>query len=181
MGEYINVESIGSATMQYTHEITKNYADIERNIMRRINSSNQRNFRIMLLSTLVVVTWVGAVFGGKIRKMLSDQTAGLAKETLENESLKVQTQELAMAVVNTVLNDKEVTAHAASFLREASVVPETQQALLQLTMYVLQHPESLKQLTVLTKKLIAVLAEDKVGDLRACGWVPLSFLRDVTD
>ena len=93
--------------------------------------------------------------------MLSDQTADLAKETLENESLKVQTQELAMAVVNTVLNDKEVTAHAASFLREASVVPETQQALLQLTLYVLQHPDSLKHFTALTKKLISVLAEDK--------------------
>jgi hypothetical protein len=155
--------------MQYTHEINKAYADIERNIMKRINSSNQRSFRIILVSTIVAVTWIAVVFGGKIRKMLSEQTADLAKETLENESLKIQTQELAMAVVNTILNDKEVTAHAASFLREASVVKETQQALLQLTLYVLQHPDSLAQLTALSKKLIGMLAEDKETTAQVAG------------
>jgi hypothetical protein len=154
--------AIGSATMHYTHEINRVYSELEKNLMQRINESNQRRFRIILLSTVLFITWIGAVFGTRIRKMLSDQTAGLAKETLENESLKVQTQELAMAVVNTVLNDKEVTAHAASFLREASVVPETQQALLQLTLHVLQHPDTLEEATTLAKKLITVLAKDKV-------------------
>lgn len=163
------VESIGSAVnatkqqaVNYTHEINRAYAEIEHDMMRRINEVNQRRFRLVLLSTVLFVVWVVSAFGETIRKMLSDQTAGLAKETLENESLKVQTQELAMAVVQTVLNDKDVTAHAASFLREASVVPETQEALLALTLHVLQHPDSLKEFSILVKKLIEVVANDKV-------------------
>ena len=163
------VESIGSAVnatkqqaVNYTHEINKAYAEVEHNMMLRINENNQRRFRLVSLTSILFIVWVVAVFGEKIRKMLSDSTAGLAKETLENESLKVQTQELAMAVVQTVLNDKEVTAHAASFLREASVVPETQLALLALTLHVLQHPDSLREFSILVKKLIAVVATDKV-------------------
>ena len=163
------VESIGSAVnatkqqaVNYTHEINKAYAEVEHNMMLRINENNQRRFRLVSLTSILFIVWVVAVFGEKIRKMLSDSTAGLAKETLENESLKVQTQELAMAVVQTVLNDKEVTAHAASFLREASVVPETQLALLALTLHVLQHPDSLREFSILVKKLIAVVDTDKV-------------------
>lgn len=38
----------------------------------------------------------------------------------ENESLKIQTQELATAVVHTVLNDKDITAQAITFLRDAT-------------------------------------------------------------
>ncbi len=106
--------------------------------------------------------WIVAVFGDRIRKSLTDQTAGLAKETLENESLKIQTQELAMAVVQTILNDKEITAHAAAFLKEASVAPETQQALLELTVHILQHEDSLVQLTALAKNLIGNLSGDQV-------------------
>mmetsp|Transcript_4810 Transcript_4810/g.4968 ORF Transcript_4810/g.4968 Transcript_4810/m.4968 type:complete len:448 (-) Transcript_4810:11-1354(-) len=162
------VESIGEAVnatkqqaVNYSGELNKAYSEMEHNIMKGINETNQRRFRLLLLSSTLFILWVGIVFGSKIRRMLSDQTAGLAKETLENESLKLQTQELAMAVVQTVLNDKEVTAHAASFLREASVVPETQQALLELTLHILQHPDSLRELSTLVKKLIELLANDK--------------------
>lgn len=136
--------------------------------MTSLKESNQRRFRIMLLSALVAIIWVSAVFGARIRKSVTEQTADLAKETLENESLKVQTQELAMAVVQTVLNDKEITAHAAAFLKEASVAPETQAALLQLTVHILQHEETLAQLTALGKKLIADLADDKVAAIELC-------------
>jgi hypothetical protein len=112
------VQSIGVATKQYTHEFNRAYSELEKNMMKRINESNQRRFRLGLASTVALLIWVSVVFGTRLRKILTDQTAGLAKETLENESLKVQTQELAMAVVQTVLNDKEVTAHAAAFLKE---------------------------------------------------------------
>ena len=62
----ISVESIGSATLQYTHELNKAYADIERNLMKRVHTSNLRNFRIALLGTIVGITWIGAVFGGQV-------------------------------------------------------------------------------------------------------------------
>jgi len=66
-----------------------------------------------------------------------------------------------MAVVQTILNDKEITAHAAAFLKEASTAPETQQALLKLTLHILQHHDTLKELTVLCKSLIKNLTNDK--------------------
>ena len=132
--------TIGNATKQYTYEFNKAYNDIEKTIMIRINESNTRRFRLYLIMTVLGTIWIISVFGTQIKKAVAKETAGLAKETLENESLKIQTQELAMAVVQTILNDKDVTAHAAIFLREASIAPETQQALLQLTLHVLQHP-----------------------------------------
>ena len=66
-----------------------------------------------------------------------------------------------MAVVQTILNDKEITAHAAAFLKEASIAPETQQALLELTLHILQHKDTLKELTILSKRLISNLTHDK--------------------
>lgn len=129
--------------------------------MERVNESNQRRFRIMFLGTILFGVWVIAVFGEKIRKTLAHETAGLARETLENESLKVQTQELAMAVVQTILNDKDITAHAATFLKDAASAPETQLALLQLTLHVLQHPDSLKEVTILMKNMIDNLVKDE--------------------
>ena len=45
--------------------------------------------------------------------------AEVAKETLKQESLQIQTEELAKAVVKTVLNDDEVFRRAISFLRQA--------------------------------------------------------------
>ena len=155
-------EALAHATKHYTQEINRAYSDMEKMLMARISESNQRRFRVVLLSVTLVVFWIIAVFGRHIRKMLSDQTAGLAKETLENESLKIQTQELATAVVQTILNDKEVTAHAATFLREASSDPETQEALLKLTLHVLQHQKSLDELLILIRKLLAHLATDQV-------------------
>jgi hypothetical protein len=122
-GAYKTIETAA----HYAEEMEKSYKSIEHSVMKRIHESNTRRFRIGLMSTILLIVWVIAMFGDRIRKKLTRETASLAKETLENESLKIQTQELAMAVVQTVLNDKDVTANAASFLREASSAPETQQ------------------------------------------------------
>lgn len=149
------------AASKYSQQYASAYVQIEQNLMQRMHESSRRRFRVTLISTIVFIVWVVAVFGKMIRKALSDQTAGLAKETLSNDALKVQTEELAMAVVQTVLNDTQVTAHAATFLREAAMVPETQQALLKLTLHVLQHKDSQNELSNLIKKLIAQLSGDK--------------------
>ena len=51
-----------------------------------------------------------------------------------------QTQELATAVVQTILTDKEIAYQTVAFLRDATTVPEVQEALLKLTIHILQHP-----------------------------------------
>jgi len=136
------------------------YHEFERKLMAQIKESNQRRFRVVLVSLIVLVTWVIALFGDQLRKVLTDKTAGFAKETLENESLKIQTQELAMAVVQTVLNDQETTNHAAAFLKEAATAAATQQALVDLAVHIVQHPDTLHHLTILAKKLLEDVASD---------------------
>mmetsp|Transcript_8771 Transcript_8771/g.14587 ORF Transcript_8771/g.14587 Transcript_8771/m.14587 type:complete len:415 (-) Transcript_8771:175-1419(-) len=147
-----------ASTIQFYEQ---KYEELEQNVMQRLHESNQRRFRIILLSSILFIAWITAVFGTRIRKAFTEQTAGLAMETLENESLKVQTQELATAVVNTILEDKEITSQAATFLKEASTAPETQQALLKLTLYVLQHKDTLEEVTKLAQKLIKNLSQDE--------------------
>lgn len=144
----------------YTADLNKAYAEIERKMMERIRENSQARFRGFLVGGTLLILWITALFGGRIRKMLSDQTADIARETLENESIKVQTNELATAVVQTILNDKEITANAAKFLREASTAPETQQALLALTLHVLKHTDTLKEVNSLVKNLVAMLTKD---------------------
>jgi hypothetical protein len=90
-----NVTTIGS-TIHYAEQ---KYEDFEANLMKSINESNQRRFRFLLIGTLLTIIWISTVFGARIRKMLTEETAGLAKETLENESLKIQTQVMMMMMM----------------------------------------------------------------------------------
>lgn len=157
------IEGSKSSTTFYSQEFNKFYGEMERNMMKRINESNQRRFRIVLISSVLFIVWIVAIFGKKIRQSFTKEAAGLARETLENESLKIQTQELAMAVVQTILDDKEVTTAAGLFLQEAAAVPETQQALVNLTTHVLKHPETLKEVNILCNKLMEILANEPVS------------------
>lgn len=131
--------------------------------MASVHYKHQQRFRAMFIGTIMLIAWISIVFGTRLRKYFTEQTAGLAKETLENKELKIQTQELATAVVQTILENKEIASHAAAFLKEASTVPETQQALLKLTLHILQHKETLEELTKLSQRLIKDLANDKVS------------------
>ncbi len=144
----------------YTVAMNNSIKDIEQSLMKRIHESNQRRFRLLFFGSLGAIIWFFVAFGETIGQKLKSMTTGLALETLEDKAIKVQTEELARAVVQTVLNDKDVTAQAASFLREASHAPETQEALLKLTLHVLKHPDSLKELSLLTKNVLAALSSD---------------------
>jgi hypothetical protein len=155
------VEKIGSTL----HLAEQKYVDMEKNIMSRVNEKSTKRFRLYFVGTLAVIIVIPFAFRSHIKQAVTEQTAGIAKETLENESIKIQTQELAMAVVQTVLNDKEITAHAATFLKEASTTPQTQKALLDLTLHVLQHPQTLEETIRLSQKLINRLSADKVRTL----------------
>lgn len=147
-----------SATMHFAEQ---SYEEFEKRLMETVHESNRRRFRLILISTLLILFWIFSVFGERLKRSLSKQTADFAKETLENESLKIQTQELATAVVQTILNDEEISNHAANFLKIASSAPDTQQALLDLTLHILQHQSTLEELQVLAKKLLNDLCNDE--------------------
>lgn len=72
---------IGS-TLDYANQ---GYHDLEQMLMHRINESNTRRFRVVFLSSILFIIWIIAVFGDKLKKMLKDETADFAKETLTNE------------------------------------------------------------------------------------------------
>jgi hypothetical protein len=141
---------------------SQNYEQIERNLMNSIRESNQRRFRIILSSIIIGTIWIIGVFGENLRKSFTDHTAGLAKEALENESLKIQTQELATAVVQTILENSEITSRSAVFLKNAATTNETQQVLLKLAIHVLQHPDTQLETIELLKKVINQIIADKV-------------------
>lgn len=143
-----------------TSVLNKRYLNIEETLLARITAKNRRYVRFVLVSILATIFLIIVVFGTKIRQKVTTSTASIAKETLENESLKDQTQQLAMAVVQTILTDKEVTVQAANFLKEASTTPETQEALLALTLHCLRHPDSLDSLTTLVQELLVRLSAD---------------------
>ena len=79
------------------------------------------------MTSIVAITTIGIIYGEDIRRYSAELVGTLATETMEQESLKVQTKELASAVVQTILNDSEITSKAASFLKTAADTPETQQ------------------------------------------------------
>jgi hypothetical protein len=134
----------------------------EESLMRRIHQSNKERFRFLFLATVVFGLWFFNAFGEDIATKIGILTKGFLHETLEDKSIKNQAQELAIAVVQTVLNDKEVAKQAANFLREASQSKETQDALLQLTLHILQHPDSQTELTALAKRTVNVMVTDEV-------------------
>lgn len=154
--------STSSVAKYYGDLVNRQYAHFEEALLQRVSEANKRNIRVALLGTLAAIVLTVLLFGARIRRNLSAQTADIAKETLEDEGLKIQTQELAMAVVNTVLNDKDITEQASLFLREASTAPETQLALLSLALHVLQHPDCMLELQTLVQKVLARMVDDPV-------------------
>ncbi|CAM9895236.1 unnamed protein product [Laminaria digitata] len=132
---------------------------MERTLMCKGHAQDKTRFRALGLSGVLLLVWVLSMFGSEIRRYFASQTAEVARETLKVEALQVQTQELATALVQTLLNDQEVVSAGALFLREASTNPETQAAVMSLALYVLQHPETLAETHVLAKKLVQAVLD----------------------
>ncbi len=137
---------------------------MEKKLRDRLQHQDPAQFGAVGLSLLLVIFWVAAVFRKPIKDIVAKETAGLAKETLDNETLQSQTKELATAVVQTILTNQEITAQAALFLRIAASTPETQAAMVKVGLHVLQHPDTLVHATVLVKQLLETLVNDKVSE-----------------
>ncbi|CAM9637026.1 unnamed protein product [Ascophyllum nodosum] len=151
---------LGSTAGSLPHQVSEFYADMERNLMSRMRAQDKGRFRALSLSSLLLFVWVLSMFGTEIRRYFASQTAEVARETLKVQALQIQTQELATALVQALLNDQEVVGAGALFLREASTNPETQAALISLALFILQHPETLDETIVLAKKLVQAILDD---------------------
>lgn len=154
-------QSVADKAAEGAQSMGAAYEDLELRVMARVGNQNRDRFRLLLASSIVFVVWVIAVFGTRIRKSLGSQAIEVAQEMAENEQLKVQTGELAMAVVQTILNDKEINSNAASFLQKAAGEKETQEALMLMLQHVLKHPDTEKELMALVGKIIESISKDK--------------------
>ncbi len=68
-----------NSTAQRIGQTLHFYEDLERTLMKSINESNRRRFRVYFFGSLVVLVCVSVLFGERIRKAFTDKTAGLAK------------------------------------------------------------------------------------------------------
>lgn len=152
-------EAAGGVGGGLPHQVSELYAEMERTLMSKMHAQDKNQFRAIGLSGVLLLVWVLSMFGSEIRRYFASQTAEVARETLKVEALQVQTQELATALVQTLLNDQEVVRAGALFLREASTNPETQAAVMSLALYVLQHPDTLVETQVLAKKLVKAVLD----------------------
>jgi hypothetical protein len=152
-----------------------NFPEINQNIKNRvqqtINSFDSRKVadtlltRINLTVTVAVlaVLWLVSFFREELRRFFINEAVIIGIETLSNEKLIHQTQKLAQSVVQAVLSDKELMAHVTSFFSDITAIPETRQTLMELALYVLQHPQSVDELTALSKRVIENLSKDEVS------------------
>ncbi|OQR85230.1 hypothetical protein THRCLA_10731 [Thraustotheca clavata] len=99
-------------------------------------------------------------FAPELKNSMSKTTAEVASETLQNENLQIQTQELASQIVQTVLNDPKVLNQALQFIKNLSESEITQTALVNLTSNVLNNPQTMAQVTKLSKQLLLNLLQD---------------------
>ncbi|KDO28999.1 hypothetical protein SPRG_20104 [Saprolegnia parasitica CBS 223.65] len=99
-------------------------------------------------------------FAPELKNSMSKTTAEVASETLQNEMLQIQTQELASQIVQTVLNDPKVLHQASQFIKNLSETETTQKALVVLTSNVLNNPQTMAQVTKLSKQLLLNLMQD---------------------
>ncbi|KAF0699753.1 Aste57867_9680 [Aphanomyces stellatus] len=119
-----------------------------------------KNWNMWGLGIIGVGVFGMIAFGPEMRSKMTKTTAEVATETLQNESLQIQTQELASQIVQTVLNDPKVLDQACHFLKKLFAMEMTHVALVQLTSGVLNDPQTLAHVTKLAKQLLFNLFQD---------------------
>ena len=153
-------EQFKNSTKEY-EKIAYEIEKIEKKVMEAVHTKDRKRFRITFISVSLLLIWIISTFGKDIRQLFSKQTAQVAKETLADESLQIQTQQLSAAVVQYILNDPEILALTQSFLRQASSDPETQTALLNLVRNVLLHEETVDATVELGHALVKRVLQSK--------------------
>lgn len=137
--------------------------NVKRGVSEAIDELLKVQNRARLLAALGVIGTLGTsyiIFSEQIRSFFGRETAEVAREVLKNEGLQDQTLELANAAVRTVLNDPEVRSRFMAFLRDTASSPDTQNALVSLSLNILQHPDVLKDAVGLGKEVWLQLVSD---------------------
>ncbi|GMH92434.1 hypothetical protein TrST_g1891 [Triparma strigata] len=115
-----------------------------------ITSERRRNILALSFTSLTLFT---VLFGKAAYASFNSTSAEIISDVVAHESVSLQTQELAAAVVSHVLNDPEVLGKASKFLQLAAEEEETKKALSSIIGAILRSPERYK-IPLLMKPLI---------------------------
>ncbi|KAG4238998.1 hypothetical protein PC116_g12999 [Phytophthora cactorum] len=120
-----------------------------------------RSQRVWWWMGSLVLGGVGLVaFGPELKLGMSKHTAEVASRSLQDETLRDNTRDLASQIVQTVLNDPKVLDQASRFLQRLVVMESTREALQALVIHTLNDPMTRTQVADLTKHTVAALLED---------------------
>ncbi|RLN26419.1 hypothetical protein BBJ28_00010597 [Nothophytophthora sp. Chile5] len=129
----------------------------ESELVRRL----MRSQRVWWWIGSTVLAGVGLMaFGPELKLGMSRHTAEVASRSLQDETLRDNTRELASQIVQTVLNDPKVLDQASRFLQRLVVMDSTREALRALVIHTLNDPLTRSQVTELTQRTVAALLED---------------------
>ena len=100
------------------------------------------------------------IFEKRISSFFSKTTATVAKETLQDREVQRKTQELTLQVVHYILEDAEFRSQVSQLIELAAQQPRVQTALTNAFINVLHHPETVLELSRLSKSLLQLLSQD---------------------
>jgi len=109
---------------------------------------------------VAAVVAVVYVFRDSLLGHLGRQTADVASRSLEDGSVQLKAEQVAKAVVHTVLNDHEVLGRAVTFLQSVLVQDSTRQEVMRLLIRVLKDPATLAQVREVALHVVAEVAKD---------------------
>ena len=117
----------------------------------------QNEDRTRMVSGGLLILGLGVyIYGDAIVHMFSGGVA----EVTGSEAVQTQVQQLAKAVVTTVLNDAQVLEKATEFVTALSADPVTQQALVQLLLVALRHRDTQQEVYRLSQNVVSQVLDN---------------------
>lgn len=127
--------------------------------MRAIHVQSTETFRMLalVLASLGALAWV---FQDPIVSSLGRRGGDVAAKSLAHEEVQLRAEQVAKAVVHTVLDDSEVLDRATYFLRNVLVQEESRAEVARLLRLVLQDPTVKAEIRRLGIWLVQELSND---------------------
>ncbi|CAI5710600.1 unnamed protein product [Hyaloperonospora brassicae] len=112
------------------------------------------------MGSLALGTVALVAFAPELKMGVSRHTADVASRSLQDETLRDNTRELASLIVQTVLNDPNVLAQASQFLQRLAAMESTRTAVQTLVVRTLADPMTRVQVAEVSKWTVAAVLED---------------------
>eukprot|EP00045_Choanoeca_perplexa_P002904 m.27573 g.27573 ORF g.27573 m.27573 type:complete len:359 (-) comp11760_c0_seq1:128-1204(-) len=150
----------------HTHSRAEAVADAAKLTLARFSQLEEqvrwRGYNVLrILAGLVGSTALLIYFNrDPIRESVSDEVAGVTRRSLSSQEVVNQANELTKQVIQKLLTDDHVAEHAGQFLTELFRQPETQQATVNLLVWVMADPLALRQTQEFAGRIVDWLSKD---------------------